>query len=188
MTDWLLSVVPSVESVGHAAWVLVTFVLLFASVPLAALGLPGSWVLLFWGAGSYAFGIEAFNIWILLAGIVVAIGGELLEQVLGVAATKKGGGGKCGMWGAALGSLVAGLGGIFVPPPVLGAIIAAMFGAFAGAFVGEVYFAAQSKKEALRPALWAAGGRLAGVLAKIISSGIVALLLAFDLGMDLIWP
>ena len=58
---------------------------------------------------------------------------------------------------------------------MIGAILVAMLGAFIGAFAGETYFAARSKREALRPAVWAAGGRLAGMFAKIMSSGIVAL-------------
>ena len=56
---------------------------------------------------------------------------------------------------AAIGSLVAGVVGLFVPPPVIGAILVAMLGAFIGAF-GETYFAARSKRS-FRPALLAAG-------------------------------
>ena len=185
--DWLVDVLPSGTSLGNAIWLLVTSLLLLLVVPLAALGLPGSWLLLLWCAGTYVAGGAAVSLWWLAAGITVAVAGEVAEHFLGIAATKKGGGGKPGMWGAAIGSLVAGGVGMFVPPPVVGAILVAMLGAFIGAFVGETWFAARSNKEALRPAVWAAGGRLAGVFAKILSSGIVALLVALDLVVDWIW-
>ena len=188
MIDWLLSLLPSGEMVGNAMWVLGTFLILLLVVPLSALGLPGSWLALLWCGASYFCGVESVSLWWLGGAVAVAAAGELVEQVLGIAATKKGGGGKSGMWGAAIGSLVAGIVGMFVPPPVIGAILVAMVGAFLGAFVGETWFAARSSKEAMRPALWAAGGRLAGLFAKILSSGIVAMLIAIDLGLDLIWP
>ena len=186
--DWLVDVLPSGAAVGNALWLLVTFFLLLLVVPLAALGLPGSWLILLWCAGTYVAGGSAVSLWWLGAAVAVAAAGEVLEHVLGIAATKKGGGGKPGMWGAAIGSLVAGVVGLFVPPPVVGAILVAMLGAFVGAFAGETWFAARTKKEALRPAVWAAAGRLAGMFAKIMSSGLVALLVALDLLMDWIWP
>lgn len=186
--DWLIDLLPSGAAVGNALWLLVTFLLLLLVVPLAALGLPGSWLVLLWCAATYIAGGSAVSLWWLGAGVVVAAAGEVVEHVLGIAATKKGGGGKPGMWGAAVGSLIAGVVGLFVPPPVVGAILVAMLGAFFGAFAGETWFAARSKKEALRPAVWAAGGRLAGMFVKIMSSGIVALLVAMDLVMDWIWP
>jgi len=97
--------------------------------------------------------------------VAVAAGGVLVVLVLGIAATLMGGGGDSGMWGAAIGSLVAGFVGMFVPPPVIGAFLVAMVGAFLGAFAGATWFAASSSEEAMRPALWAAGGRLAGLFA-----------------------
>ena len=186
--DWLIDALPSGAALGNALWLMVTFFLLLLVVPLAALGLPGSWLILLWCAGTYVAGGSAVSIWWLGAAVAVAAAGEVLEHVLGIAATKKGGGGKPGMWGAAIGSLVAGVVGLFVPPPVVGAILVAMLGAFVGAFAGETWFAARTKKEALRPAVWAAAGRLAGMFAKIMSSGLVALLVALDLLMDWIWP
>ena len=48
------------------------------------------------------------------------------------------------MWGAAIGSLVAGVVGLFVPTGD-GAILVAMLGAFLGAFAGETYFARQQQ-------------------------------------------
>lgn len=184
---WLVDLLPTGAAVGNAVWLLATFLLLLLVVPLAALGLPGSWLLLIWCVGTYVAGGSAISLWWLIAGLAVAVAGEVVEHVLGIAATKKGGGGKFGMWGAAIGSLVAGIVGLFVPPPVVGAILVAMLGAFLGAFAGEAWFAARSSKEALRPAVWAAGGRLAGMFAKILSSGIVALLVALDLLLDWIW-
>ena len=154
---------------------------------IGSFGASGSWLVCF-GVRERTWLVGApVSLWWLGAGIAVAAAGEVVEHVLGIAATKKGGGGKPGMWGAAIGSLVAGVVGLFVPPPVIGAILVAMLGAFIGAFAGETYFAARSK-EAFRPAVWAAGGRLAGMFAKIMSSGIVALLVAMDLVMDWILP
>ena len=44
--DWLVDLLPTGAAVGNAVWLLATFLLLLLVVPLAALGLPGSWLLL----------------------------------------------------------------------------------------------------------------------------------------------
>ena len=54
--DWLIDLLPSGAAVGNALWLLVTFLLLLLVVPLAALGLPGSWLVLLWCAGTYVAG------------------------------------------------------------------------------------------------------------------------------------
>ena len=88
--DWLIDLLPSGAAVGNALWLLVTFLLLLLVVPLAALGLPGSWLVLLWCAGTYVAGGSAVSLWWLGAGIAVAAAGEVVEHVLGIAATKKG--------------------------------------------------------------------------------------------------
>ena len=87
--DWLIDLLPSGATVGNALWLLVTFLLLLLVVPLAALGLPGSWLVLLWCAGTYVAGGSAVSLWWLGAGIAVAAAGEVVEHVLGIAATKK---------------------------------------------------------------------------------------------------
>ena len=158
--DWIVDLLPTGAAVGNAVWLLATFLLLLLVVPLAALGLPGSWLLLIWCVGTYVAGGSAVSLWWLIAGLAVAVAGEVVEQVLGIAATKKGGGGKFGMWGAAIGSLVAGIVGLFVPPPVVGAILVAMLGAFIGAFAGEAWFAARGYAVCFLPYVRARGSTI----------------------------
>jgi uncharacterized protein YqgC (DUF456 family) len=138
-----------------------------ASLFLNALGLPGNWVLLLLAAG-YAwlshFDRVGFGTLGVLAGIAVL--GELLELVVGLAWTAKKGATKRGTLGAFLG----GLGGAllasgWIPP------IGALFGAFAGTFAGAylLEYSAEKKKDAALRA-----GRAAFV-GRIVASGIKTL-------------
>jgi len=144
---------------------------------LVVIGLPGTWVLL-----ALAFGLElvdAFLLpgdtaetfgWELLAACAgLALVGEGIEALAGVAGARFGGGTRRGMVGAFLGGIA---GAIFLTPllpiPVVGTLLGAMLGAFLGAFVGEATGpAARGRDHNLRAALGAAVGKLGGTVAKL---------------------
>ena len=161
------------------AWlILAVFALLgLACLLLLVLGLPGTWVLL-----AIAFGIELVDGFLLPGDAVVTFGwdllalcgglalvGEGIEALAGVAGTRYGGGTRRGMVGAFIGGIV---GAIFLtgllPIPVLGTLFGAMFGAFLGAFIGEATGPeARGRAHNLRAAFGAAVGKLGGTVAKL---------------------
>jgi uncharacterized protein YqgC (DUF456 family) len=144
---------------------------------LVVIGLPGTWLLL-----GLAFAIELVDAFLLPGDVVVTFGWELLalcallalvgegiEALAGVAGTRFGGGTKRGMVGAFVGGIA---GAIFltpvVPIPVVGTLVGAMLGAFLGAFVGEATGPeARGRDHNLRAALGAAVGKLGGTIAKL---------------------
>lgn len=163
-------------------WVAYALVVLFALLGLACLlllvlGLPGTWVML-----AIAFAIELADAFLLPGDAAVTFGWELLalcaglalvgegiEAVAGVAGTRYGGGTRRGMVGAFAGGLV---GAIFLtgllPIPVLGTLFGAMLGAFLGAWIGEATGPeARGREHNLRAALGAALGKLGGTIAKL---------------------
>ena len=93
-------------------------------------------------------------VWALITAAVT-----ILDYIVPLWGTKKLGGSKYGIWGAALGLLV----GIFFPP--IGLII----GPFAGAFVGEM-IAGKDSNTAFKSGLGSFIGFLTGTLLKLIIS------------------
>lgn len=144
---------------------------------LVVIGLPGTWVLL-----ALAFVLELVDAFLLPGAVVVTFGwpllaacaglalvGEGIEALAGVAGTRFGGGTRRGMVGAFVGGIA---GAIFLTPilpiPVIGTLLGAMLGAFLGAFVGEATGPeARGREHNLRAALGAAVGKLGGTVAKL---------------------
>jgi hypothetical protein len=163
-------------------WLAYVLAALFALLGLAclllvAIGLPGTWGLL-----ALAFVLELADSALLPGEHVVTFGwdllaicaglalvGEGIEAVAGVAGTRYGGGTRRGMVGAFVGGIA---GAIFltpiVPVPVLGTLLGGMLGAFLGAFVGEATGPeARGRDHNLRAAFGAAVGKLGGTVAKL---------------------
>lgn len=107
-----------------------------ASLFLNAVGLPGNWGLLVLAAG-YAwithFGRVGWGTLGILVGL--ALLGEALEFVAGLAWTARKGVSRRGTFGAFLGGLAGAVLGTSVVPP-----LGPMIGAFAGTFVGAALF------------------------------------------------
>jgi hypothetical protein len=95
----------------------------------------------------------------------------VLDYVVPIWGTKKFGGSKSGMWGAALGLVV----GIFFLPPL--GIIA---GPFAGAFIGEA-LTGKNSSEAFRAGLGSFLGFLTGVAIKLAASITMAIRFGIEL-------
>jgi uncharacterized protein YqgC (DUF456 family) len=148
-----------------------------ACLLLVVIGLPGTWVLL-----GLAFLLELVDAFLLPGAAVVTFGwgllaicaglalaGEAIEALAGVAGARFGGGTRRGMVGAFVGGIA---GAIFLTPilpiPVLGTLLGAMLGAFLGAFVAEATGPeARGREHNLRAAFGAAVGKLGGTIAKL---------------------
>jgi hypothetical protein len=103
---------------------------------------------------------------ILIALVVLALLGELVELIAGVLGAKQFGGTNRSAWAALVGTFVGGLlGTFFIPLPPVGSLI----GACAGAAIGALSLELHDKRplrEAIRSGTGAGLGRLVGTGAK----------------------
>lgn len=159
---------------------------------LVVMQLPGTWAMLI-----LATGVQAADTWWLqedaTAGwwalgiaLLIALAGEVVEVLAGVAGAKTGGGSKRGMWGAFIGAVLGALVGTFViPVPLIGSLLGAIGGAFIGAMVGETSGpSARSLKGAFKPAAGAAAGRALGTIAKTLLACLAWIVLVVGLALN----
>jgi uncharacterized protein len=139
-------------------------------------GLPGLWVM----AGavlvySYVGPPSAIGVATLIAVLVLAMVGELLELALAGRYARRFGGSRRAGWGAILGGII----GAFVGVPIflIGSVIGAFLGAFVGAWVAELTRGTELRA-ATRVATGALLGRIAAVAAKV-GIGLVILVWTF---------
>ena len=114
--------------------------LLLAAVMLLGLimipfGLPGTWIIAAATLGYQLLVPGSISMFTVIAVIVLALIGELLEFSLTAKYTKKYGGSRRASWGAIIGGMIGAF--IGVPVPIVGPVLGAFAGAFAGAFIGE---------------------------------------------------
>ncbi len=141
---------------------------------LVAAGLPGNWLMVActllaqWGYSRAGAGnTPLFSPGVLLAVILLAIAGEVLEFIAGLVGAKRAGGTRYGAWGAVLGTIAGGIAGTFVIAlPVIGSLIGACAGAALGAILLELHGGTRPAL-ALRSGAGAGIGRLIGTLAKL---------------------
>ena len=138
--------------------------------------LPGTWLMLVLGLGVQLVDVmwihdtgTAPGWWGLGVGAALAVIGEVLEGLAGVAGAKAGGGSGRALWVASIGGV---LGAIVLTPvipiPVLGTFVGAIVGAFAGAFIGETSGRQPATVgQAITPAAGAAAGRAVGTIFKV---------------------
>lgn len=127
-------------------------------------GLPGLWVM----AGAifvYSFVAPAkIGIAIIVAAVLLAALGELIEFVLSGRYARKYGGSRRASWGAILGGIIGAIVG--VPLPVVGSVVGALAGSFIGALVAELTVGTATR-QATRVATGALIGRVTAMAAKV---------------------
>src|SRR5688572_27417086 len=109
--------------------------ILFLSLFIIPLGLPGTWVMLAAGVGYSLLVPDSIGWFTLVAVTVIAIIAEIFEFTLAGKYAKKYGGSRRASWGAIIGGTVGAIVG--VPVPIIGPIIGAFAGSFIGALVAE---------------------------------------------------
>lgn len=158
---------------------LALLLLLLAGTVLAALQLPGTWLIL-----AAAFGYDAYYhwqrlgwVWLVVLAVIAGIA-EIIEILSSMLTARKAGASRR----AAFGSLVGGFVGMLmfsIPVPVAGTIIGGLLGCFLGALLGEMTVRDDLVAGA-RVGLFAAVGRLLGLIAKtsaaMIMGGLVVVL------------
>ena len=155
-------------------------------VVLAALPLPGTWLILlatavvaWWRQES-----EAISILTLVALLILAILGEILEFIASAAGAAGAGASRRGVVIAIVGALAGALvGTVAIPIPVLGTLFGAAIGAGLGSMSGD-FWAGHPWRVALRGGGGAAVGRFAGSLAKLATAVIMWLIVV----VAVLWP
>ena len=148
------------------------------SLPLTAVGLPGSWLLLggvtIWKAAAPAAPVSWT--WIIVA-VALATIAELIEFLLASRYTTKYGGSRRAGWGALIGGIAGAIVG--VPVPVVGSILGSFAGAFVGALVAELSHRAEGA-HAGRVAWGALVGRVLATGAKVALGVVLSVVLVLD--------
>jgi len=160
-------------------WLLVgvLVVVMLAGVILAALQLPGTWLIL-----AAAVGYDAYHAWQrmgwfwLLTVAAIAVSAELLDSIAALLAARRAGASRR----AAIGALIGGFAGMILfslPVPLVGTIIGGLLGCFLGGLIGE-WTVREDLAAGAKVGLFATCGRLAGLLLKLaaalVMGGIVA--------------
>ncbi len=160
-------------------WEIVIFVISSLAVLLNLLGLPGNFVP---AAGSLVAvltgnGTDFTWMWFFIF-LMIAVSGEILDQIFGAAGAKKTGAGRAGMWGAALGGFLGGiLGSMFFP--VIGSVIGVFVGCFALTFLFEYFFSRRDPEESIQAGIGAVLGKAAAIAYKFIAGFVLLILMAW---------
>ncbi len=142
-------------------------VICVAGVVLAALQLPGTWLILAAALAYDWYGGWTEIGWKWLVGLaVVAVIAEVADTASAVLLARRAGGSRR----ASIGALVGGFAGMFVftpivPVPVVGTIVGGLLGCFVGAWVGEMTVRDDMTASA-KIGAFATLGRLVGLIAK----------------------
>lgn len=138
-------------------------------------GLPGNWINLVvvgvWMYLAWSTEVMGYTWFTLIAMIVLAVLGEVVEFAASALGTSAVGGSKRSGVLSMVGSILGGIVGLFVglPIPVIGSLIAALFLACVGALIGGAlgeYWKEQKLDKSINVGHAAFWARLAGTLAK----------------------
>ena len=154
-----------------------------------ALALPGNWIIVLltalfaWLIHDPAGGGISWQC--VVAVLVLAIVGEIVEFAAGAAGAARSGGSRRGMVLSLIGAVAGSLIGVAVgvPIPIVGSLVAAVgggaLGAFLGAFLGETW-KGRSEEESLAVGKAALVGRLLGTVGKLAIGAVMVVVAAAD--------
>lgn len=146
-------------------WAAVAIPINLVGVAIAAMGLPGIWLMLLVAlALQWISQATMFNWWTLGTCAALAVLAEIIEFISSAVVTKTQGGSRSSALGAIIGGVIGAILGAGFPP-VIGAIIWSIVGAAAGAVIGEMR-TGQDWRSSARLAPSAASGRFIGAISK----------------------
>ena len=146
-------------------------------VVLVFLQLPGTWLMLLATALAAWWGQwEQIGGWTLCTLAVVALAGELVELLAGMAGAARAGGTRRAAGLALLGAVVRAIvGTLALPVPLIGSLLGACLGAAAGSVAGDRW-AGRNWQQAAAAGTGAAKGRFFGTLGKVACAAIMWLI------------
>lgn len=145
----------------------------FAGVLLAALQLPGTWLILVTTVGYDWLHHWRILGWKWLLGLTAAAAlAEVVEMASSIVIARKGGASRRASIGAVIGGM-AGMVLLSVPIPILGTIVGGFFGCFLGALAGEMTIR-DDLGRGTKVGIYATLGRLIGMIAKTSAALIIA--------------
>ncbi|MDD5011529.1 MAG: DUF456 family protein [Phycisphaerae bacterium] len=130
--------------------------------------LPGNWLMIITTILFALWQRSIFSVYTIIAAVILAIIGEIIEFLAGAGGAKAAGGGKNTMAAAIIGAILGAiLGTVLIPIPILGTLLGASIGASLAVLIAE----RKSGKE-LKPSLKTAAGtglgQIFGTGAKIL--------------------
>lgn len=179
----------SISNFAQGSAVIITLTLIIilnaGCVALVAFQLPGTWAMLAVTALAawWRWDVGTIGGRVLIAMMVMAVIGELIETFSGSAAAGKAGGSKRGMIFAIIGAMLgAMIGSVLIPIMVVGTILGACIGAAAGSMAGD-RSAGRSWRQSLDVGKAAATGRFYGTIGKLA----VAVLMWLTATIAILW-
>ncbi len=181
----MLYVYASILVLMNLVWLVVT-----------ALGLPGNWLMIGgavaltwwqWKPGA-PWGEQMFHPATLIAVVVLALIGELIEFLAGALGSRQAGGSVWGSLAATVGGIAGAIvgtivfGAVAVPPPI-STILGAVIGAFGGSAIVELMIG-RKRDHAFKVGQGAALGHITGVISKFLLGCAIWLIIA----VAAFWP
>jgi uncharacterized protein len=135
--------------------------------------LPGNWLMIITVILFAVWQKGIFSPYTIIAAIVLAVIGEILEFISGAGGAKVGGGGKGAMAAAIVGAIIGAIvGTLIIPIPVIGTLLGTALGAGGAVLITERTSGKEFNKS-LKSATGAGVGRLLGTFAKFIVGVII---------------
>jgi uncharacterized protein YqgC (DUF456 family) len=146
---------------------------------LVFLSLPGSWLMIVTTILFALWQKNVFSVYTIIAAVILAVIGEVLEFVAGAGGAKAAGGSKKAIAAAVLGAVVGAIAGtVIIPIPIFGTLLGAAIGAGLAALFVERQ-GGKELKQSLKTAAGAGFGQILGTSAKIITG--IAIWLLFTI-------
>ena len=138
--------------------------------------LPGNWLMIITTILFALWQKNIFSIYTIIAAVIIAFIGEILEFIAGMAGTKAAGGGRKAMAAAIIGAVAGAIGGtVIIPIPIFGTLLGSAIGAALAVLIVERR-AGKELKTSFKAATGAGVGRILGTGAKIIAGIIIWLI------------
>jgi uncharacterized protein YqgC (DUF456 family) len=155
------------------------FVPSFIAVLLGVLGLPGNFIPVIAALIAVLTGNgESFTwVWFFVF-LIIAVSGEVVDQLTGMLGAKKYGASRAGMIGAVIGGFAGALLGTAILP-VIGTLAGVFVGCFALTFVFEYLFSRRSAVESQKAGIGAVLGKAAATAYKFIAGFVLLILMAW---------
>jgi uncharacterized protein YqgC (DUF456 family) len=159
-------------------WLTILIIINTFWLMLSFFALPGNWLMIVTTTLFAIWQKDNFSIYVIIAAIILAMAGEVLEFFAGAGGAKAAGGGKKAMAAAIIGAIIgAVLGTVLIPVPLFGTLLGSAIGAGLAVLIVEKR-AGKEFKESVKTATSAGVGQILGISAKIITGVIIWLIFA----------